>query len=59
MTPLTGFSISFEVDNYDVNVGGLVAACCGQFRAFILSLNYPTCISSKSRLLKPPSSKFF
>ena len=55
-TPLTGFSISFKVDNYDVNVGGLVAACCRQFQAFILSL-YPTCISSKSRWLKPPSSK--
>jgi len=56
MTPLTGFSICFKVDNYDVNVGGLVAECCRQFQAFTLSL-YP--ISSKSRWLKPPSSRFF
>ena len=57
-TPLTGFSISFKVDHYDVNVGGLVAVCCRQFQAFIMSL-YPTCISSKSRQLKPPSGRFF
>ena len=56
-TPLTGPSISFKVDSYDVNVVGLVTACCRQFQAFILSL-YPTCISSKSRRLKPPSSQF-
>ena len=55
LTPLIGFSISFKVDHYDVNVGGLVAACCRQFQAFIHSL-YP--ISSKSRWLKPPSSWF-
>ena len=58
LTPLTGFSISFKVDHYDVNVGCLVATCCRQFQAFILSL-YPTCISSKSRRLKPPSGRFF
>ena len=56
LTPLTGFSISFKVDHYDVNVGGLVATCCRQFQAFIHSLYS---ISSKSRRLKPSSSRCF
>jgi len=36
--PRSRFSLSFKVDSYDVNVGGLVARCCRQFQAFTLSL---------------------
>ena len=56
MVPVTGFSLSFKVDSYDLKVGGLVTECCRQYQTFTLSL-YP--ISPKRRWLKPPSSRFF
>ena len=49
---IAGFSLSFKVDSYDVNIGDLVPECCRQFQAFTLSLNL---ISPKSRRLKPSS----
>ena len=53
---VTGFSLSFKVDNLDLKVGGLPIECRRQFQASTLSLYV---ISPKSRWLKPPSSRFF
>ena len=36
----TGFSLSFKVDSYDVNIGGLETKCCRQLQDFTFSL-YP------------------
>ena len=57
MVPVTGFSLRFEVDSYDLKVGGLVTECYiyRQYQAFSLSLYL---ISPKSEWLKPPSSHF-
>ena len=52
----TGFSLSFKVDSYDVNIGGLETKCCRQLQDFTFSL-YPT--APKSRRLKCSSSRFF
>ena len=52
----TGFSLSFKVDSYDVNIGGLETKCCRQLQDFTFSL-YP--IAPKSRGLKRSSSRFF
>ena len=56
MVPVTGFSLSFKVDSYDLKVGGLVTECRRQFQAFTLSLYL---IFPRSKCLKPPSSQFF
>ena len=55
MVPVTGFSLRFKVDRYDLKVGGLVTECCRQYQAFSLSLYLN---SPKSEWLKPPSSHF-
>ena len=51
----SGFSLSFKVDSWDVNVGGFSTECYRQFHAFTFSL-YPVC---PKRRLKPLSSWFF
>ena len=51
-----GFSLSFKVDSYDVNIGGWETKCCRQLLHFTFSL-YP--IAPKSRRLKRSSSRFF
>ena len=51
-----GFSLSFKVDSYDVNIGGWETKCCRQLLHFTFSL-YP--IAPKSRRLKRSSSQFF
>ena len=50
-----GFLLSFKVDSYDVNIGGLGTDCWRQFQGFTLPL-YPI---YQQIWLKPPSSLFF
>ena len=51
-----GFSLSFKVDSYDVNIGSRETKCCRQLQDFTFS-PYP--IAPKSRRLKRSSSQFF